>query len=186
MKHPIFLILLCCCLEGYSQKTAISVNALPAIDGAFSGGISYALGNKTTVELTGSLRPWKRKEEYVNRYWLLQPEFKYWTCQKFNGTFWGVYINGAQFNIGGKKLPFGLFSKLKENRYEGWLTGVGISYGYHWLLSKHWNIETSIGLGYEFIRYKQYGCEWCAQLKGKGNHHYIGPSKAAINLVYLF
>ena len=186
MKHLIFFILLCSSLETFSQRVALNINALPAIDGAFSGGISYALGNKYTMELSGNLRPWKRDGNYVNRYWLLQPEFKYWTCQKFNGTFWSAYVNGAQFNIGGKKLPFGIFSKLKENRYEGWLTGIGISYGYHWMLNDHWNIETSIGVGYEFIRYKQYGCETCAKLKDKGTYHYVGPSKAAISLVYLF
>ena len=75
MKRFIFLLLLLGCLDAYSQKAAIRVNALSAIDGAFGGGISYAIGNKSTVELAGSLRPWKRSEEYVNRYWLLQPEY---------------------------------------------------------------------------------------------------------------
>ena len=186
MKHVLFLILLCSCLAGHAQKVAISVNALPVIDGAMSGSLSYALGNKNTVELTGILRPWKRDEKYVNRYWLLQPEYKYWLCQKFNGSFLGAYLNGGQFNTGGKKLPFGLFQQLKENRYEGWLAGAGFSYGYHWMLNDHWNIETSIGIGYEFIRYKQYGCERCAKLNNKGNYHYIGPSKAAVSLIYLF
>ena len=183
----LFLFLAFGSLNGYSQKVAIRANLLPALDGAFGGGLSYAIGEKKTIELTGSLRPWKRDEESVNRYWLLQPEYKYWVCQKFNGSFWGAYLNGAQFNVGGKKLPFGIFSSLKEYRYEGWLAGGGFSYGYHWMLNDHWNIETSIGVGYEFIRYKQYNCPGrCAGLRKKGNHHYIGPSKAAISLVYLF
>ena len=109
----------------YSQKAAIRVNALSAIDGAFGGGISYAIGKRSTVELAGSLRPWKRSEEYVNRYWLLQPEYKYWTCQKYNGFFWGGYLNGAQFNIGGKKLPFGIFSQLNATGTKaGWQAEV--------------------------------------------------------------
>lgn len=186
MKPCLFLLLLCGCLNSYSQKVAISVNTLPAIDGALSGGISYALGNQSTIELNGTLRPWKRNGDHVNRHWLLQPEYKYWFCQKFNGPFLGGYLNGAQFNIGGKKLPFGIFPTLKENRYQGWLTGAGISCGYHWILNDHWNIETSVGVGYEFIRYKRYDCSECGQLRDKGKHHYIGPSKAAVSLVYLF
>lgn len=187
MKHFIFLLLLLGCLDAYSQKAAIRVNALSAIDGAFGGGVSYAIGNKSTVELTGSLWPWKRSEEYVNRYWLLQPEYKYWTCQKYNGFFWGGYLNGAQFNIGGKKLPFGIFSQLKRHRYEGWLAGGGISCGYHWMLNDHWNIETSVGVGYEFIHYRQYNCvDKCAKLREEGKYHYVGPSKASISLIYLF
>jgi len=187
MKRFIFLLLFLGCLDAYSQKVAIRVNALSAIDGAFGGGISYAIGNKNTVELTGSLRPWKRSEEYVNRYWLLQPEYKYWTCQKYNGFFLGAYLNGAQFNIGGKKLPFGVFSQLKRYRYEGWLAGGGISCGYHWMLNDHWNIETSVGAGYEYIHYRQYNCvDKCAKLKEEGKYHYVGPNKASISLIYLF
>lgn len=123
MRYFITLLILFGCLDGYSQKVAVRLNALPATDGAFGAGVSYGIGNKSTVELVGSLRPWKRSEMYVNRYWLIQPEYKYWTCQKFNGFFWGGYLNGAQFNVGGKKLPFGIFADLKKYRYEGWLIG---------------------------------------------------------------
>ena len=117
MRYFITLLILFSCLDGYSQKVAVRLNALPATDGAFGAGVSYGRGNKSTVELAGSLRPWKRSEMYVNRYWLIQPEYKYWTCQKFNGFFWGGYLNGAQFNVGGKKLPFGIFADLKKYRY---------------------------------------------------------------------
>ena len=187
MRYFITLLILFSCLDGYSQKVAVRLNALPATDGAFGAGVSYGIGNKSTVELAGSLRPWKRSEMYVNRYWLIQPEYKYWTCQKFNGFFWGGYLNGAQFNVGGKKLPFGIFADLKKYRYEGWLIGGGISCGYHWMLNDHWNVETSLGVGYDFIRYKQYNCvRKCAGLRNKGQYHYIGPSKASVSLVYLF
>ena len=55
------------------------------------------------------------------------------------------------------------------------------------MLDNHWNIETSLGVGYDFIRYKQYNCvKECAGLRDKGDYHYIGSSKASISLVYLF
>lgn len=87
----------------------------------------------------------------------------------------------------GKNSPFGIFADLKKYRYEGWLIGGGISCGYHWMLNDHWNVETSLGVGYDFIRYKQYNCvRKCAGLRNKGQYHYIGPSKASVSLVYLF
>ena len=94
MKYFLFLFLFLSVgwLHCRSQRVAVSVNALPAIDGAFEAGVSYAIRNKSTVELTGSLRPWKREEKYVNRYWLIQPEYKYWTCQKFNGFLLSVRV----------------------------------------------------------------------------------------------
>ena len=69
MKHFIFLLLLLGCLDAYSQKAAIRVNALSAIDGAFGGGVSYAIqsslpeacdrgnGAKNMSTVTGSCSP---------------------------------------------------------------------------------------------------------------------------------
>lgn len=69
----------------------------------------------------------------------------------------------------------------------GWLAGGGISYGYHILLNRHWNIEVSVGVGYEYIDYKKYKCpDVCAELLEKGHYHYFGPSKASLSIVYIF
>lgn len=57
MRYFITLLILFGCLDGYSQKVAVRLNALPATDGAFGAGVSYGIGNKSTVELAGSLRP---------------------------------------------------------------------------------------------------------------------------------
>lgn len=56
-----------------------------------------------------------------------------------------------------------------------------------WALSKHWNIEAEIGLGYVFSKYDQYECEKCGEkVEDNKAHHYVGPTKAALNLVYVF
>lgn len=180
-------LLLCIATAGPAQQMAVKSNLLSAANGALDAGVEYALGPKSTFDLSGSIRPWKRSEGYVNRYWLIRPEYRHWTCQKFNGTFWGAYLNGAQFNVGGKKMPFGLFPWLKEHRYAGWLAGAGISYGYHWMPDRHWNIEAAIGVGYEYIDYKKYKCpDVCSELLKAGRYHYFGPSRASVSIVYLF
>lgn len=167
-RYVLSCLLLGGSLSVSAQKTAVKSNLLSAANGALNAGVEYAFGPKSTFDLSGSIRPWKRTEGYVNKYWLIQPEYRYWTCQKFNGSFWGAYLNGAQFNVGGKKMPFGLFPWLKEHRYAGWLAGGGISYGYHIMLNRHWNIEVSVGVGYEYIDYKKYKCpDVCAELLEK-------------------
>jgi hypothetical protein len=50
MRYFITLLILFGCLDGYSQKVAVRLNALPATDGAFGAGVSYGIGNKSTVE----------------------------------------------------------------------------------------------------------------------------------------
>lgn len=39
---------------------------------------------------------------------LVQPEFRYWLCERFNGHFFGVHGLGGEYNIAKVKLPFGL------------------------------------------------------------------------------
>ncbi|MCS2967991.1 DUF3575 domain-containing protein [Bacteroides ovatus] len=110
----LFLFLSVGWLHCRSQRVAVSVNALPAIDGAFEAGVSYAIGNKSTVELTGSLRPWKREEKYVNRYWLIQPEYKYWTCQKFNGFFLGCLPQWGTIQYRREKTAFRYIRRVEK------------------------------------------------------------------------
>lgn len=187
MRYLIILLAFLYCQNIHSQKAAIRVNVLPFADKAIGWGVSYPLKHKSTIDLAGTIRPWKRSERSVNRYWILQPEYRYWVCQKYNGSFWGVYLSGAQFNIGGKKYPFGVLSQLQDHRYEGWILGGGISYGYHWMLNNHWNMEASLGIGYNYINYTKFNCpKVCAGIQKKDAYHYFGPGKASLSIIYLF
>lgn len=79
------------------------------------------------------------------------------------------------------------FGKLQDYRFEGWMLGVGVAYGYQWLLSKHWSIEAEIGIGYVYSQADKYECATCGdKLENNEPHHYFGPTKAAINLIYVF
>jgi len=79
------------------------------------------------------------------------------------------------------------FSGLSDYRYQGWFIGAGIGYGYSVILGRHWNMEFEIGIGYAYTRYDQFNCVGCGRkIKENQNHHYFGPTKAAINLIYVF
>lgn len=72
-----------------------------------------------------------------------------------------------------------------DHRYQGWATGLGISYGYSWILGKRWNIEATIGFGYAYSNYDKYDCATCGRFKGSQDKHYFGPTKAGISLIYI-
>ena len=72
-----------------------------------------------------------------------------------------------------------------EVRFEGWGAGVGIAYGYQWLLSKNWSIEASIGIGYIYSIYDKFPCATCGTLIGEGVKHYFGPTKASLSVIYI-
>lgn len=77
--------------------------------------------------------------------------------------------------------------KIRDNRFQGWFLGAGVAYGYTWALNKHWNVEAEIGIGYAFTQFDKFECGKCGEkLENNKTHHYFGPTKAAINLVYVF
>lgn len=170
-----------------SQTVAVKNNLVCDAFGALSLGGEIALNPRASVGLYVSARPWERSDDFIHRHLYGEAEYRFWTCQKFNGSFFGVYLNGAQYNIGGMDLPFNVFSFLKNSRYEGWLAGGGISYGYDFMLSRHWSFETVIGLGYDHIYYIKYASpKKCAPEVGRGHYNYFGIGKLDVSLKYIF
>ncbi len=102
------------------------------------------------------------------------------------GASGGVHLQYGRYNAGGIKLPLRIYTGLADHRYEGYLTGAGISYGYQWYLSPRWNLEAQFGFGYSYMHYKEYECRQCGEQLGKNHKHYFGPTKVGVSLVYLF
>lgn len=154
-------------------------------------GIEIGVAPKLTLDVTGELNAWKLSHNRQWKHWSLQPEVRYWLCDRFSGHFIGGHLHGGQYNIGGFDGKLDILGtdtrKLKDARYQGWFVGAGIVYGYAWILNRHWNLEAEIGLGYSYTRYDKFRCSGCGKrVKTDQPHHYVGPTKAAINLVYLF
>ena len=112
------------------------------------------------------------------------PEFRYWLCERFNGHFFGLPSGYGEYNISGVRIPF-LKKSVKDHRYQGWATGLGISYGYSWLLGRRWNLEATVGAGYVYTNYDRYECATCGKFRGTGDRHYFGPTKAGISIIYI-
>jgi hypothetical protein len=169
-----------------AQNIAINNNVLFDIAGALSAGIEVPTSPRGSVEVYGSVRPWKRGAEKVHKHWLVQGQYRIWPCQVMNGFFFGPYMHGGEFNLANTTLPFGLLKGIKNNRYEGWLIGGGIGVGYEYALARHWNLGAEIGAGYTYIKYKKYDCEVCDPLKEDGRYNYFGISRMALSLIYVF
>lgn len=188
-KYGLSLILtLASLLTANAQKVALKTNLLYDATTTPNLGAELAMGKKSTLQLFYGLNPWKFASDRTKqlRHWLLMPEYRYWTCQKFNGHFFGIHALGGQYNVGGIDLPNPVFKDLDEKRYEGWYAGGGVTYGYQWLLSRHWNLEASVGVGYIRFHYKEFPCTECGALIQENNKNYFGPTKLALSLMYCF
>lgn len=170
----------------FAQEVAVKTNLLYDATTTPNIGLEIGAGRKNTVQLFYGFNPWKFSSGKQARHWVLMPEYRRWLCQRFNGHFFGIHALGGEFRVSGVEMPFGLLPELKDHRYEGWYVGGGITYGYQWILSRHWNFEASVGVGYGYIKYKQYECGICGRLTDDAHTYYIGPTKAALSLIYAF
>lgn len=193
MKSKIIILLvtlLVSTLPAVAQKAAIKTNLLYDVAATINAGAEAKVAPKWTIDLSANYNSWTIRDHRW-KHWLVQPEARYWFCKAFTGHFVGAHVLGGQYNFGNLDLPFSFlgtdFRMLKDYRFQGWMGGAGLVYGYDWIIDRHWNIEAVIGLGWVYTRYDKFECQNCGKkIETKHPHNYVGPTKAAVNLVYTF
>lgn len=172
------------------RETALKTNLLYDATATVNVGVEQVVAPKWSIDLSANLNAWNMNQGARWKHWMVQPEARYWFCQALDGHFLAGHLLGGQYNVGHWTDGgiWGIHSdKLAAKRYQGWGAGLGIGYGYSWILGKHWNLEAEIAVGYVFTRYDVFECENCGrEIESNRNHHYFGPTKAAISLVYVF
>ena len=167
-----------------AQEVAVKTNLLYDATTTMNLGIEIGLSHHTTIELSGNYNPWSFADNKKMKHWLVQPEFRYWTCEKFRRHFFGLHAIGGEFNAGGINLPFGNGS-LRDHRYIGYLYGTGLSYGYHLMLGGRWGLEFTVGAGYARIHYREYALQNCTPRLNMTDKNYFGITKAGLTLVFM-
>lgn len=111
----------------------------------------------------------------------IQPEVRYWLCERFNGHFFGLHAHYAEYNAGGINFN----ADFHRNRYQGHLYGAGLSYGYQWLIGKRWNLEATVGLGYARLWDRKYPIAECGEVIRTRSRNYFGPTKIGLALIFI-
>ena len=183
----IALLALTCAHSVGAQDVGLKTNfANWAYFGSPNASLEVRLADRWTLDIGGSMNLWKFENNMKAKHWLAQPELRYWFCETFNGHFLGLHLHGGQYNVGGYDLPIGRFKAFKDHRFQGYFYGAGLSYGYQWLLGKHWNLEASLGGGYARMWYEKFPCVECGEKLGEGYYNYWGLTRATLSLIYLF
>lgn len=172
-----------------AQQTALKSNLLFDAGATPNVGLEIGVGKKHSMQVFYGLHPWtfgSGSDRKYLKHWVVNPEWRHWFCHRFNGSFVGIHAFGGQFDATNVKMPLGWWKELQDHRFEGWFVGGGVSYGYQWILSKHWNFEAAAGFGAAYIDYDKFKCGDCGKKLEDGNKLYIGPTKAALSLLYLF
>ncbi len=189
MKKFIFILLGCAALSIplSSQNMGVKTNILHWAAGVTpNAGIEFGLNRKYTLEIGGGFNKHNiLKDNSKAHHWIIQPELRYWTCETFNGHFFGLHALVSEFNVGGIDIPLGRLADLKDFRYEGYAYGAGLSWGYQWPIGRRLNFEVNLGAGYAYLDYDKFPCVKCGSKLESTTENYFGVTKAAVSLIYL-
>lgn len=182
--------------EDFSPEFDLKTNLLNDAVGTMSLGAEVKLSRRFSLDTHFNWNPWTFSDHSMYKIWNLSPELRWWPSQKsewadehglgnsaLNGHFLGVHLKAGEYNYSNVRLPFNAAPGLKDNRYEGWFLGGGISYGYRYNISSRFALEAEIGMGVAYVAFNRFACGKCGERLERGSKVYVGPTRAALNLI---
>lgn len=160
-----------------AQIFAVRADALAALTGTLHLGAEVSVADKWTIEVSGYWNPVKTPSLSMN-FHAVQIGSRYWLYESFVGHFLGQHFTYVGYDLG-----------TRTKRYKGHAYGLGISYGYAWMLSKRWFLTAEAGLG--IYRTKDTCCDpTVGDWDDEYIYHYrrwtLAPSRLEISFFYLF
>ena len=179
-----------------AQKIAVKTNSLYWLTATPNVGFEFAMAPRWTFEVAGGYNPWTlNKEDNVKaKHFLVTPEVRYWFCEAFMGHFIGINGNYTQFNVSGILIPDAFYKHseghyfiddLQHARSQGWAVGAGLTYGYAWPISRRWNMEFTLGLGWWYTEYDRFESRTCGLFQESVSRHAFGPTDLGLSFIYL-
>lgn len=208
-----YLLLVFCVLAtataASGQKIAVKNNLLGDAMLSPNLAVEFRMAPKWTLDTYVSWNPFFKSDRGIGfdewlpeedgsslkmlKHLMVEPEVRFWTCEAFNGLFFGVHALGGIHSITGVKWPLfaigdpdGTTLLKKENLYEGYFWGAGVSIGHQWIIGKRWNIEASFGAGYvQMVHDVMDPMNVCDPLEENVKFPMIWTTKATLSIVFL-
>lgn len=157
-----------------AQRLALKTNTLEylilspnlTVEARLSRALSIQLGvaaNPVTKPIAG-LRASNFRVEPELRYWFNRPMARHFIAVSATAGFYSIHI--------------------KDHIYRGDVVAAGLSYGYSFVLSKHWNMETEIGVGLGHFRGYNYKNTGAGSIPARPNFSRFLPVPVRFGLTF--
>ncbi len=168
-----------------AQLISVKTNLIHAATLSPNIGVEVALNPKYSFEMVGGFNNHDFDDKKFE-HWILWGETRYWIDYALSGHFFGLHGFIGDFDITGWEIPFYDNQVLKDYGYMFDVKGVGLSYGYQWIVGGRWVLEATIGGGFARLNYEKYLRENEDLIVDKGKKNYFGPTKGGLSLMYVF
>lgn len=178
MKRLLILAMLSLsALCAQAQYSAVRINLLGLSTGTFNAGFDVSVAEKWSVEGSVFCNP-VNMTTFRSKALGISAGVRNWRFEPHVGSFLGIQTTTAKYDFGGR-----------NHHFSGWMTGIGASYGYSWLLSTRWNFTLELGIGCYYMRDKRQNY-FTPDDEDIYIRHYrrivLAPSRAEISFSYLF
>lgn len=189
-SHPVvcrqlkFVLLTACFLVWGGQKAkaqfyAVHTDALGLATGTLNAGVSAAAGAKWSLHFPVQYNPWTLSDNKKLKQLTIQPGARFWLDQSYGyGWFIGMNAVVSRFNASG---VLG-----SDYRYDGMAFGGAFTAGFSLPVTRFFNLEFEAGGGVAYTVHDKYECVRCSQKLQEESNVYLVPTRASVNLVYLF
>lgn len=160
-----------------AQIFAVRADALAALTGTLHLGGEVSVADKWSVEASGYWNPVKSSSLSMN-FHAVQISGRYWLYESFVGHFVGGQLSYVGYDLGSR-----------TRRYDGRAYGLGVSYGYAWMLSKRWFMTVEAGLGIYRTRDTRRDPtvgDWDDEYIYHYRRWTLAPSRLEVSFSYLF
>ena len=170
-------LIICSATGAKAQFFGIKSNVVMLPTGTVNLGVEVAVDKQWSLDISGYWNPIKT-DNFSSKLWYVQPGVRYWLYEHFVGHFAAAHAAYGQYDVANKR-----------HSVEGWFTGLGVSYGYTWIITKQWNFTLEGGLGIYYMRDTKYPKQYDPYANYCMTHYrrlVLAPSKLEAAFTFLF
>ncbi len=129
---------------GFSQRVALTCDALKLPMFTANVGADIALAEHITLDIEASFNPMKKyfSEKISLHHLSLSPEVRYWFKRPFYSHYVGANMLCSSYDI-----------VLGDKYRDGMVIALGLGYGCSIMLNDRWSLVPSVGLGLGYVSY---------------------------------
>ena len=159
-----------------AQRVGIKTNALYWATATANLGLEFRLNRHLTLNLEGGYHKLYFVNRIDTRAEFADAEMRYWfSARPQAGHFVGLMGVGGNYDL-----------TLSHKCHVGDAIGFGPTYGYSFVLGRHWSLETTVGVGAVYQREKHYDESFEPVPETPNRRKWIfSPIKAGVTFVYI-
>lgn len=183
MKRFIIILvaLLCFGRIASAQQVTLGTNFIQVVDfGTINLETHIALTQHTSLGVGGRYNRWDyhrlQEDHLLNRKRSLWVGVRYWPWNVYSGWYFGAKAQYQEYNRN-------IFMKYKSQGDE---YGLGLQFGYAFMLNEHWNLEFGAGAWGGIDYYSDFTKAELGRFMRSGKKGFVLPDDLHVGIYYIF